>query len=111
MLQPEKVATPATAEVGLASHASLAPPGVVSASRTALVFVGTVAPEASWIVTAGCVAKATPQLLPEIVAEVRSKRTLPAAEAPKGHAEIVQRLIVRLAGKAGMGRGCVGQVT
>ena len=57
------------------------------------------------------VAKATSQLLPEIVAQVRSKRTLPAAEAPEGDAEVVQRFIIGLIRKARMGRCRVGQVT
>jgi hypothetical protein len=58
----------------------------------------------------GQVAKAATELLTEIVAQVRSKRTLPAAEPPEGDAEVVKRLIVGLARKAGMGRVRVGQV-
>jgi hypothetical protein len=58
----------------------------------------------------GQVAKATSELFPEIVAQVRSKRTLPAAEPPEGDAEVVKRLIVGLARQAGMGRVRVGQL-
>jgi hypothetical protein len=58
----------------------------------------------------GQVAKAAPQLLTEIVAQVRSKRTLPAPEPPEGDAEVVKRLIVGLARQAGMRRVRVGQL-
>src|SRR5689334_17182256 len=58
MLQPANVATPATAAFGLAVHANVAPPGVVSASVTDDVSVVTVLPPASCTVTTGCVPNA-----------------------------------------------------
>ena len=51
MLQPAKVATPATAAFGLSVQAMVAPTGI--ASVTELVAVVTVLPPASWIVTTG----------------------------------------------------------
>jgi len=56
------------------------------------------------------IAKATPQLLPDISAKVWAKRTLPAAEAPQGDAEVVQRLLVGLVRQARVSRGRVGEV-
>src|SRR5947208_3279142 len=57
MLQPAKVATPATAVTGLAEHASTSPAGVVIANVTALVSVVTVLPPTSVMLTTGWVAK------------------------------------------------------
>src|SRR5580765_5607049 len=58
-MQPAKVTIPERAAFGLFVQARVAPPGVVSARVTELVSVVTVLPTASWIVTAGCWAKAT----------------------------------------------------
>src|SRR3954454_5237225 len=57
MLQPAKVAAPATAVTGFAVHANTSPAGVVIANVTALVSVVTVLPPASVMLTTGWVAK------------------------------------------------------
>src|SRR4051794_3286394 len=59
MLQPTKIARPATAVTGLGVHASTAPAGVVIVNVTSLVSLVTVLPASSWTVTTGCVANAT----------------------------------------------------
>src|SRR2546430_9343172 len=64
MLQPEKVATPATAARGFGAQTRFAPAGVVIESVTELVLVVTVLPPASCRATTGCVAKAAPPALP-----------------------------------------------
>ena len=58
ILQPAKVATPATALLGFVVQMRVAPAGVVMVSMTDLVLVVFVFPPASWPVTPGWVAKA-----------------------------------------------------
>ena len=60
MLQPAKVATPATAALGFVVQAKVAPAGVVMVKVTDAVLAVTVLPPASWTATTGWVAKATP---------------------------------------------------
>src|SRR6476661_1519700 len=70
MLQPVKVATPATAGSGVAFvHVSSAPAGVVIVRVTPLASELTVLPAVSWILTTGWVANATPpvEALGEVV--------------------------------------------
>ena len=64
MLQPAKVATPATAVTGLVVQVRVPVPGLVPMARvTAEVSVVTVLPPASSTVTCGWVAKAVPPVL------------------------------------------------
>jgi hypothetical protein len=65
MLQPTKVATPATAFVGFAEQARVAPAGVVMVKVTGAPLVVTVLPPASWTATTGWLTKATPPVEPE----------------------------------------------
>jgi hypothetical protein len=60
MPQPAKVATPAMAFVGFAVQARVAPAGVVMVKVIDAVLVVTALPPASWTVTTGWAAKATP---------------------------------------------------
>jgi hypothetical protein len=60
MPQPAKVATPAMAFVGFAVQARVAPAGVVMVKVIDAVLVFTVLAPASWTVTTGWAAKATP---------------------------------------------------
>src|SRR5450631_571775 len=60
MLQPAKVATPATAFVGFAVQARVAPAGVVMVRVTGAVLVVTVLPPGSWTATTGWLAKGVP---------------------------------------------------
>ena len=69
ILQPAKVAIPATAVRGFTVHVSAAPevpvPGVIAAV-TAAVLVVIVFPNASWIVTFGWTVHATPPVPPVV---------------------------------------------
>src|SRR4051812_2589706 len=56
MLQPANVATPATAVAGLVVQASVAPAGVVIATRTSLVSRSAERRVGKWTVMTGCVA-------------------------------------------------------
>ena len=60
MLQPAKVATPATALLGFAVQERIAPAGVVNVRATGAVLEVAVLPPASRTITTGCVAKTTP---------------------------------------------------
>src|SRR5450631_579564 len=65
MLQPAKVASPATAVLGFVVQARVAPAGVVMTRVTGAVLVVTVLPPASWTATTGWVPKAVPPVEPE----------------------------------------------
>jgi hypothetical protein len=66
MVQPAKFATPATADFGLAAQVRMAPPaGAVMLRVTGAVLEVAVLPPASWTVTTGWVANATPTVDPE----------------------------------------------
>jgi hypothetical protein len=62
MLQPTKVATPATAFAGFVGQVRTAPAGVVMLRVTAAVPLETVLPPESWTATTGWVPKAVPPL-------------------------------------------------
>ena len=78
MLQPAKVATPATAFLGFAVQARVAPAGVVMLRVTDAVLVVTVLPPASWTATTGWVAKAMPPVEPEGLVVKASLVAVPA---------------------------------
>ena len=65
MLQPAKVATPATAALGFVVQAKVAPAGVVMVKVTDAVLAVTVLPPASWTASTGWLAKATPPVEPD----------------------------------------------
>jgi hypothetical protein len=65
ILQPAKVATPATAFIGFVVQVRVAPAGVVMVRVTEAVLLVAVLPAASWTVTTGFVPKGVPALEPE----------------------------------------------
>jgi len=64
-LQPAKVATPATADVGFSVQVRVAPAGVVMLRVIGALLTPTGLPPASWTVTTGWVARAMPPVEPE----------------------------------------------
>ena len=65
MVQPAKLATPATAAMGFVVQVNVAPAGVVMVRLTEAVLLVTVLPPASWIATTGWVTKTVPPVAPD----------------------------------------------
>ena len=65
ILQPAKLATPETADFGLAVQVNVAPAGVVMVRLTEAVLLVTVLPPASWTATTGWVTKTLPPVAPD----------------------------------------------